>query len=220
MAGNPIICYRRGRGGVFTTDRKKLTRDEVHTPADDAQLMRRIQSGDEAALAELMRRYERCIYHVAYRVAGDAALAEDATVESFYKMWCKARQWRGESSPKAWICRIAIRTTLDLQRSRQRWWKRTRWALSKREHASTSDPKDELIADERQQQVAWELKRAIGELSENDRVLVHLYYFEQWRLAEIASVLDTTRDALKMRLARARKRLRQLLEEAEVDAGT
>jgi len=49
---------------------------------------------------------------------------------------------------------------------------------------------------------------------------VHLYYYEQWSLAEIASVLDTTRDALKMRLARARKRMRQILEEAEGDTGT
>ena len=60
----------------------------------------------------------------------------------------------------------------------------------------------------------------MGELNEKDRVLVHLYYFEQWNLTEIASILDTTRDALKMRLSRARKRMRQLLEEAEVDTGT
>jgi len=192
----------------------------VKSPVDDGQLLRRCRRGDESALAELIRRYEQRVFRVAHRVAGDGALAEDATVDAFYKIWCKAGQWRGKTSPEAWIYRIAVRTTLDLQRARRRWWKRKRVASRDEKRDPVPDPVEELIADEQRQHVADELDRAISSLKENDRVLVHLYYFEQWSLAEIAETLDATRDALKMRLARARQRLRRVLEEIDDDSGT
>jgi DNA-directed RNA polymerase specialized sigma24 family protein len=53
---------------------------------------------------------------------------------------------------------------------------------------------------------------AIATLKEEDRALVHLYYFEGRAIAEIAVVLEASRDALKMRLLRIRQRLAKLLE--------
>ena len=66
---------------------------------------------------------------------------------------------------------------------------------------------------ESQDLAARRVQEAFGRLSETDRALAHLYYFEQRGLAEIAVILGTTRDALKMRLARARQRLRDLLRD-------
>ncbi len=54
---------------------------------------------------------------------------------------------------------------------------------------------------------------ALAELSDSDRALIHLYYFEQRGLAEIAQIMETPRETLKTRLARARGRLRKLLED-------
>jgi RNA polymerase sigma-70 factor (ECF subfamily) len=69
-------------------------------------------------------------------------------------------------------------------------------------------------AADRDQQAAMarRLRQALAELTETDRALVHLYYFEQRDLAEIAHILGSSADALKTRLARARKRLRVILE--------
>ncbi len=183
-------------------------------------MLRQCRQGDEDALAEIVRRYEQRVYRVAYRVAGDRALAEEATVEAFYKVWCKARQWRGQGSPEAWIYRIAVRTTLDLKRGRQRWWRRKRQASSLTDRDPTPEPPVALVSNEERTRIASELDRAIGSLREEDRTLVHLYYFEQRSLTEIATILDATGGALKMRLARARQRLRQVLEEVDVDSGT
>lgn len=192
----------------------------MESPVDDGQLLRRCRRGDENALAELVRRYQQRVFRVALRVSGDGALSEDATVDAFYKVWCKAGQWRGDTSPEAWIYRIAVRTTLDLLRGRRRWWRRTRLASSGNERDSAPGPADELIADEQRQSVARELDRAICALKEDDRVLVHLYYFEQRSLGEIAGILDASSDALKMRLARARQRLRRVLEDTGDESGT
>lgn len=184
---------------------------------DVGQLLRRIQRGDEQALTLLVRRYQRRLYHLTLRVCGDATLAEEATVESFYKIWRKARQWREETGPDSWICRIAVRTVLDLNRSRKRWRKRTRIAGEDAQRDSTTDPTEGMIESERRDRLADAVDGALRVLKDEDRALVHMYYFENMRLREIAPILDASQDALKMRLARARQKLKEHLEGLEND---
>ena len=179
----------------------------------DAALLRRCRRGDERALAEIVRRYQGRIYGVALRVSGDPALAEEAAVDAFYKIWRKAGQWRGATSPDAWIYRTAVRTVMDLRRSRQRWWKRTEMAAGKvAPEQIVSGPVDDLMADEQRRLSTSFLDQAIRSLGETDRVLVHLYYFEERGLKEIEAILDVPHATLKMRLTRARQKLRRVLE--------
>ena len=192
----------------------------MNLPIDDAQLLRQCQRGDENALAEIIRRYERRLFQVAFRVSGDRALAEEATVDSFYKIWRKAGQWRGQTSPEAWLYRIAVRTVLDLRRGRRRWWNRMRLGSQAGKESSSEEAADALVAQEQHEQLAIRLNQATKTLKEEDRLLVHLYYFEARSLADIATILDVTRDALKMRLARARKRLRRELGDYDHDSDT
>ena len=143
-------------------------------------------------------------------MAGDPALAQEVTADSFYKIWRNSSQWRGESNADAWIFRIAVRAVLDLQRSRRRW--RRRAQLAEPIENEVLGPHDLAVAREQQQRVSDALQRAIGMLKEEDRLLVHFYYFEEQGLREIAPILDVSRDALKMRLARIRSKLKQSLE--------
>jgi RNA polymerase sigma-70 factor (ECF subfamily) len=184
----------------------------------DEDLLRQCQAGDEEALAQLVRRYEARVFRLACRVTGDAALAEEAVVESFARVWAKAKQWRGESRAGTWIYQVALRTTLDRRRSRWRWWRR--WGSPVPAEVPDPRPRPEecvAAADDRER-LARRLADAMRHLSDADRALVHLYYFERLELAEIAEVLAASRDALKMRLARARQRLRGLLKEYDEPA--
>ena len=187
----------------------------MESPVDDEQLLRRCQRGDQDALAEIIHRYEQRLYQVAYRFSRDRALAEDATVDSFFKIWQKAGQWRGETSPEAWFYRITVRTVMDLRRGQHRWWKRMRLASQADDVHAAAGPMESAVADERRERIARRLDRAASTLKEDDRLLVHLYYFEDRSLAEIAPVFNTSRDALKMRLSRARKKLRKELGDFE-----
>ncbi len=175
------------------------------------QLLRRCQQGEEAALAELMRCFQDRVFRLAYRVTGDAAAAEDAAADVFVKVWRRAGQWRGDSSAGTWIYRIAVRTVLDHERGRHRWWRRWASALP----GFVADPRPDparLTADrEHQRNGALRLQAALAELPEADRVLMHLHYFEDRKLADLEPILGASRDALKMRLARARQKLRDLL---------
>lgn len=181
---------------------------------DNGELLRRIQRGDEQALALLIRRYQRRLYHLTFRVCGDAVLAEEATVESFYKVWRKARQWRDETGPDAWICRIAVRTVLDLNRGRRRWRKRSKLAGQQQERQHTPDLVQDVLEAERQQNLTDVMEQAFRQLKAEDRALVHMYYYEDMKLREIAPVLEVSQDALKMRLARVRQKLKQILEDS------
>jgi RNA polymerase sigma-70 factor (ECF subfamily) len=184
----------------------------VESSSEAERLLGQCQQGDETALRELMRLYQEPVFQFTLRVSGDASLAEEATVDCFYRVWAKCRQRRDGASPDAWIFRIAHRAVLDLVRGRQRWWKRLVAGSRITEHDLRPGPLETLIETEQQTHMANELRAAIDSLKEDDRALVHLYYFEGSTLAEIAVVLETSRDALKMRLLRIRQRLAKLME--------
>ncbi len=175
-------------------------------------MLRRCQQGDETALVELIRHYEKRVFRFTLRVSGDSSLAEEATVDCFYRVWTKCRQKRGDGNLDAWIFQIAHRTLLDLIRRRRRWLKRMFAGSRTDEHDLRPTPLETLIETEQQQRLAHDVASAIRTLKEDDRALVHLYYFEGRSLAEIADVLETSRDALKRRRLRARNRLGNLLE--------
>lgn len=179
---------------------------------DSDQLLRRCQQGDESALSELVRSYQDRIYGLALRVLNDAALAEEATAHALFKIWNNARQWQGKSSAGTWIYRLAVRTILDVQRGQRRWWRR--WAV--RWSGTVADrrpgPAEQFAHDDRRTAQEKQVRDALQQLPEVDRALVHLHYFEGRSLAEIEPILNASRAALKMRLARARQKLRAILE--------
>ena len=180
---------------------------------DDAdELLRRCQRGDASALAVIVRLYEEPIYRLAYRVMGNAVLAEEATVAALAKVWLRAGQWRGDARAGTWIYQLALRTVLDHHRSWRRRWRR--WLAPPRDVPDPRPgPMEKMAEAEGRNLATRRIQEAFAQLSDTDRALAHLYYFEQRSLAEIAAILGSTRDALKTRLARVRQKLRDLLRD-------
>jgi RNA polymerase sigma-70 factor (ECF subfamily) len=183
----------------------------------DDELLRRCQQGEETALDGLVRRYQQRIFHLACRVLGDAALAEEATAQTLVKIWSRCGQWRGQSAAGTWIYRIAVRTVLDVQRSQNRWWRRWARPVPVEMHDGRPQPDEAASEREQLQQRERRVQAALRQLPETDRVLVHLYYFEKKTLGEIEMILGVPKGNLKMRLARARQKLRSLLGGTEDD---
>jgi RNA polymerase sigma-70 factor (ECF subfamily) len=177
-----------------------------------ASLLAGCQRGDERALATLIERYQERIYRLALRVCGDAALAEEAAVDSFYKIWSKSRQWRGQTGAETWMYRVTVRTVLDLRRGRRRWWQRLRATSLWDDADPAPGPAEELVERENRQFSSERLGQALETLKPDDRMLIHLYYDEEQSLAQMSEILEVPAENLKMRLARARKRLRLALE--------
>ncbi len=173
---------------------------------DDDELLRRCQLGDDAALTRLIQRFEGRIFRLAFRVLNDAARAEDATADALATVWTKCESWRGEAQAGTWIQQVAWRVVLDHHRRRKRWWRF--WDSDEIGERSIDDPAQQAAAVEEQVNCEQQLARALAQLPAEDRALVHLHYIEQQSLAEIARVMQVSRNALKMRLSRARQKLR------------
>jgi RNA polymerase sigma-70 factor (ECF subfamily) len=177
----------------------------------DEELLRRCQGGDEAALGELIARYQERLFRIAYRVLRDGGRAEDAVADALAAVWFRCGSWRGDATAGTWIHQVGYRVVIDHARSRGRWWRI--WTRAK--PSESSDPSAVAAASDHRAEVSRKLDQALATLSAEDRALVHLHYFEEQSLAEIATIVNTTRDALKMRLSRARARLRQVLGDGD-----
>src|SRR5438093_4886286 len=103
---------------------REITYNWLDRPAEltaqEALFVSRLKANEDAAYDELVRTYSGPIYHVAYRMTGDAAEASDAVQDIFLKIFRNIGGFKGEAALKTWIFKIAFSEILN----RLRWWKR------------------------------------------------------------------------------------------------
>src|SRR5438477_3845256 len=103
---------------------REITYNWLDRPAEltaqEALFVSRLKANEDAAYDELVRTYSAPIYHVAYRMTGDAAEASDAVQDIFLKIFRNIGGFKGEPALKTWIFKIAFSQILN----RLRWWKR------------------------------------------------------------------------------------------------
>ena len=86
------------------------------TPSDDSQLIERCRNGDREAFDELVRRYERQAYNLAYRLAGNYDDASDVVVEAFVRAFQGLHTFRGDANFGTWLHRVVVNTFLDMRK--------------------------------------------------------------------------------------------------------
>ncbi len=180
---------------------------------DDARLLQRLQQRDPQALSLLYDRYARLVFSLALRIVRDVDLAEDVTQEVFWRVWEKAHQYRPErGSVRAWLLYITRNRALDVLRRRKRR------PLSA-DHLPEADDPQVVLADPGPEEMAvqdWEQQRvrqALARLSEEQRTVLLLAYFEGLSHREIAQQLGLPLGTVKSRLRAAVQSLRRLLTE-------
>ena len=131
---------------------------------------------------------------------------EDIKQSVFLAAWQHRKQFRGGSSFKTWLTRIAINEWRKRQRRQslfRKWW--TQLVPPSIEH--------EEIHEEplNQRETLASVRRAVQQLSNRQREVVVLYYLEDMTASEVAEVLELNQGTVEVRLSRARRRLAQLL---------
>ena len=177
------------------------------TPGDDAELMQRVQGGDESALGMLMQRWERPVKSIIGRLVLNAREAEDLAQETFVRVWQQRDKFRRDAAFRPWIFAIAV----NLARNRLRWW-RSRPEVALEEwtdsgHAQASG----ATAAERAERAAA-VRDAIAALPTDLREAIVLFEYEQMSHSEIAIAVGATPKAVENRVRRARERLRPMLQ--------
>src|SRR5665811_34992 len=148
------------------------------------------------------------VYTLAYRIVRDRNYAEDVVQETFIKVIGSIGTYRGEGPIAAWIYRIAYRESITVTRRRIEEPLDPTEAMVRADRA-TKSVEDEVLCGE----LAGLLDEAIGALSEPVRAAFVLRDIEGLSTADVASALNVSASAVKMRLARARESLRVQLEE-------
>jgi RNA polymerase sigma-70 factor, ECF subfamily len=181
---------------------------QVSGAPQDGDLVAMTLRGDPEAFATLVERYDRAVYHLAYRTLHDVEDARDATQEAFFKAFRSLRTFRPGSKFSTWIFAITYHACCD------RLNRRKRYASEELpERADTAPgPEQQVIAfDDRVR-----LRAAIDALPEKYRTVIALYHLQGRQYDEIASVLGLPMGTVKTHLFRAKEQLRRLLGETEV----
>ncbi len=186
----------------------------------DLELLEKLKAGDEEAFEFLMARYSPEIYGLLFRLTQNVEDALDLSQETFLNALRSIKHFRGDSSLKTWLYRIAI----NQSRNRFRWWKRrkrgetisldssnTEGALTLEERIASDDrtPEENTLQEERTNA----LRTAVAELPRKFREAIVLRDVEGLSYEEISKALDTNIGTVKSRLARGREELRLKLKD-------
>ncbi|MGQ9526064.1 MAG: sigma-70 family RNA polymerase sigma factor [Armatimonadota bacterium] len=182
---------------------------------DEKRLVERCVRGDNEAFNELVKRFERQVYNLAYRLTGNHDDAEDVASEAFVRAYNAIRRFRGDCALSTWLYRIVTNVYLDERKRRTAHpyssleeYLEVQDGQIKRQIEDTSPSPDE--AAERSER-ASALQAAISSLPEFQRIMIVLYHVQELPYEEIAQILNMPVGTVKSRLNRARRALRDRL---------
>ena len=148
---------------------------------------------------EAFRRYGDRVFSAAFSICRNREDADDTVQDTFLKYHTQNLEYMDEAHLKAWLLRVAINRAKDITAA---FWRRNR--------VSWEEYMDEL---EFVQPEDRRLFQAVMSLPEKYRTVIHLYYYEECSIREIASLLHTGEGTIKSRLSRGRTLLKTMLTE-------
>jgi RNA polymerase sigma factor (sigma-70 family) len=164
----------------------------------DAPLIEASRRGDRAAFAQIIERYQRAVYAVAFSGVRDRALADDVTQDTFVIAWRKLAELRDERRLPAWLCGIARHRARDARKQAQR-----ESVGDVVDVVHTTTPYEVMREAEDDRLVAT----ALGQVPDVYREPLVLYYYEERSVDDVARSLGITAATATKRLSRGRRYL-------------
>ena len=181
--------------------------DAVSPGEREEDLVRRLQSYDEAAFEDLVRTNYRLLLFAARRILGNDEDAEDAVQEAFLLAYRSLHSFRGQSRLSTWLYRILTNTALMQLRRRKRRREVSRDELPPNSFAEPQAPPVEEELERRD--LLESIRRTIPELPESYRSVLVMRELCEHTTKSTARMLGLTENAVKIRLHRARKALQE-----------
>jgi RNA polymerase sigma-70 factor (ECF subfamily) len=185
----------------------------------DCFLVRKVQSGNQAAFEQLVHAHDQAVLRVALRITGSQSDAQDIYQETFLKVYRKLGSFRFECSFSTWIYRIVTNVCLDhLRKNRNR---RTNCATEVNVGGEEYDLLNQLSDDRpannpERQLLSGELSAhilcALQGLTPRERMVFELKHFQGLRLRTVGQILNSSEASVKTSLFRATQKLRVQLD--------
>ncbi len=174
---------------------------------DDQQLIAQVLAADPKAERAFYDRHVDKVYRLAFRLAGDAALAQDYTQETFVRAFERLAQFRGEAALSTWICAICVTVSLNGLRSTS--------TRHKREAGFEEALAFAVATRESEPDLKIRMRQAIDALPEGYRTVFLMHDLEGYTHEEIGRAINIEIGTSKSQLFRARQKLRVALAEFE-----
>jgi len=171
--------------------------------ADERELIRLAQGGDQGAFRRLVERHGTQAYALALRIVRSASDAEEVAQDALVRAWRSLPRFRGDSKFSSWLYRIVVRRAFD----------RAAVLKGRRDREAPAEGIESLPAeaggpDPEARERAARLERLVAELPVVPRTVVTLYYYQDRSVAEVARILQMPENTVKTHLSRARAALR------------
>ena len=170
---------------------------------EDALAVEAVKSGDRERYAELVHRYERMVYAIAWSHLGHRDLCDEAAQETFFNGFRFLAALRNPDKYASWIARIARNVAFTIARRRRRQVENERQRLLEGKNKA-----DLSSSAERVESLTETLQDVVKELPPNQRECLVLYYLQERNTRECAEALGVREETFRVRLHRARNALR------------
>ncbi len=176
----------------------------------DNEIITRVLSGEHQLYAELVKRYQNFVFTLALRYTPGREDAEEIAQDVFVKAYKALKDFRGDSKFSTWLYSIVNSTSITFLRKK----KLDVQSLDSEHVMEAADSKDSgMSANQVEVKSKVEMvTRAIQLLSPDDAKLITLFYKAEQSLDEIAKIMNLETNTVKVKLHRARTRLKEKME--------
>jgi RNA polymerase sigma-70 factor (ECF subfamily) len=192
--------------------------DPSNQPETDAEIMLRAKAGDDSAFEHLVQKYRRPMVNFMYRMAHNAAAAEDLAQEVFLRVYRSRASYEASAKFTTWLYRIATNLAVNHARDTRHERPENMASLDEpdQETGTTMDVADSTMSAEqailRRERLAA-IRQKVQALPERQRMAVIMHKYQQMDYKQIADVLKLSESATKSLLFRAYETLRGQLKE-------
>ncbi len=147
----------------------------------------------------LIEKYRDNLFAAAFHICKNQADAEDVLQDTFLLYHLSEKEFKNEQHIRAWLFRVVINKSKDVVRS---FWRRNRISLEDYMQTLTFGTPE-----------SRDLFSTVMDLPEKYRIVIHLFYYEDYSIREIAEIMNLSENNVKVRLSRGRKLLKEKLKE-------
>lgn len=151
------------------------------------------------SLHELAAMYQDNLFAVAFNICQNTQDAEDVIQDTFVQYYTTKKEFDSEEHIRAWLIRVAVNKAKNVTRT---FWRRNKVSIEDfTEMLAFKTPESETLFE------------TVMQLPKKYRIVIHLYYYEDYSVGEIAKILKLSESNVKTRLMRGRAKLREVLME-------
>ena len=180
---------------------------------NDAELIQRVLSGDDAAFSVLVKKYQKQVHALAWRKIGDFHIAEEITQDTFLKAYMQLATLKEPQSFAGWLYVIAANRCTS-------WLRKKRISTQSLEELDQTDTEQlekeaysEFVVEENERVSGHAqrdaVKKLLAKLGESERTVMTLHYFGEMSCTEIGTFMGVSANTVKSRLRRAQQRLQK-----------